>query len=132
LELYLLVGRVTDLGSGVYRYVPRAHQLNAEVLGDRWSELWSTVLAGRRVKESAVVFAVTAACERLAERYGARGERYAHIEVGHVVQNIYLQATAMDLGTVVLGSFADAEVGRIFNCPERERPIALMPVGKPR
>lgn len=131
LEVYVLVGRVGDLASGAYRYVPRAHQLNQVLLGDGWSVLWSTVLANRQVKESAAVLTITSNLDRLEAKYGERAERYALVEVGHVVQNVYLQAVAMDLATVVVGSFNDAEVSSIFGCSGTERPIVMMPVGRP-
>ncbi len=130
LELYLLVGRVGDLKAGVYRYLTGVHRLKEVVLGDRWGELWSTVLANRHVKESAAVLAITATFERMADKYGARAERYVHMEVGHAVQNVYLQAAALDVATVVLGSFVDSEVRAILACPDSERPMVLMPVGR--
>ncbi len=131
LEVYVLVGRVGDLADGAYRYVPRAHQLNEVLLGDGWPLLWSTVLANRQVKESAAVLAITSSLDRLEAKYGERAERYALVEVGHVVQNVYLQAVAMDLATVVVGSFNDADVSSIFGCSGTERPIVMMPVGRP-
>ena len=130
LELYLLVGRVGTLAAGVYRYRPGVHQLTEVVHGERWGELWSTVLVQRAVKESAAVLAITATYERMAGKYGARAERYVHIEVGHVVQNVYLQVAALDLATVVVGSFTDSEVSSILGCPDSERPMVLMPVGR--
>jgi nitroreductase len=37
-----------------------------------------------------------------------------HLEGGHAAQNVHLQAVALDLGTVVVGAFADAEVKRVL------------------
>jgi len=132
LDLYVLVGRVEDIEPGVYKYVPRAHQLDEVALGNAWDRLWSTVLANRQVKESAAVFAITARYEPIVNKYGAGSEKFVHMEVGHAVQNVYLQAAALGLATVVVGSFVDNEVSAIFGCPENEIPMVLMPVGRPR
>lgn len=38
-----------------------------------------------------------------------------HFEVGHATQNVLLQATALDLGAVSVGSFYDEEVKKLLN-----------------
>jgi nitroreductase len=43
-----------------------------------------------------------------------------------------LQATALNLGTVVLGAFQDAQVKRVVNMPAEEQPLYIMPVGRIR
>jgi len=53
------------------------------------------------------------------------------MEVGHVGQNIYLQAAALGLGTVAVGAFYDDEVRKIIGAPENEHPLYIMPVGVP-
>ncbi len=52
------------------------------------------------------------------------------MEVGCVAQNVYLQATALDLGTVFVGAFSDTGVKAVLDLPEAEQPFAIMPVGK--
>lgn len=60
-------------------------------------------------KDSAVIV-LSAVYERTTKKYGERGERYTHTEVGHVSQNIYLQAQSLNLGTVIIGAFYDRAV----------------------
>jgi SagB-type dehydrogenase family enzyme len=130
LEAYVLVGRVEGLCAGVFRYAPAEHHLTQFATGDRWGQLWSTVLANRQVKESAAVLVFTARYEPIVNKYGAGTERFVHMEVGHAVQNVYLQAVALGLATVVVGSFTAAEVSDIVGCPEPEVPMVMMPVGR--
>jgi SagB-type dehydrogenase family enzyme len=64
------------------------------------------------------------------KKYGQRGIRYVHIEVGNASQNIYLQAVSLKLGTVVIGAFDDGKVKKVLNMENAEQPLAIMPVGK--
>lgn len=48
-----------------------------------------------------------------------------------MAQNVYLQATALGLGTVVVGAFDDAAVKEAMEMGEDEEPICLMPLGAP-
>jgi SagB-type dehydrogenase family enzyme len=68
---------------------------------------------------------------RTAYRYGRRGERYVHMEVGHVGQNVALQAVALGLGTVMVGAFEDEEVRKALKLEEQIKPLYIVPLGKP-
>jgi SagB-type dehydrogenase family enzyme len=68
--------------------------------------------------------------ERSTKKYGDRGIRYAHIEVGHAAQNVYLQAETLGLGTVMVGAFTDASVRRLLHMEDEEQPLAIMPLGR--
>ena len=50
------------------------------------------------------------------------------MEAGHAAQNVYLQATALGLGTVVVGAFDDGGVSRVMGLGQA-RPLYIMPVG---
>lgn len=68
--------------------------------------------------------------ERTAEKYGDRAERYMWIEVGHVTQNILLQAQALNIGGVSIGAFDDEEVHELLMMEENEQPLYVIPLGK--
>jgi SagB-type dehydrogenase family enzyme len=57
--------------------------------------------------------------------------RYMLMEAGHVAQNICLQATALDLGSVVIGAFSDKEAADILKLDPEEAPLYIIAVGKP-
>jgi SagB-type dehydrogenase family enzyme len=130
LELSIVVGDVTDLQSGIYRYRPRTHELEKIEEGDKRGELCSAALGQSSVRNAAVVLVVSAVYERTTVKYGDRGIRYAHMEAGHAAQNVCLQAVALDLGTVVIGAFHDNEVKRIMTMADREHPLYIIPVGR--
>ena len=129
LELYLTGGRVENLSSGVYRYRPEDHMLVATGAEDRRTALADAALDQTWVQEGAVVLVVAAVYERTARKYGQRARQYVHMEVGSATQNVYLQATALDLGTVLVGAFEDRTVKTVLDLPETHQPLALMPIG---
>lgn len=132
LTVYLVVGNVQTLSEGIYTYQPQRHELARVFAGDKRADLSATALGQSWMKDSAVVIVLSAVSERITGRYGERGIRYVHMEVGHAAQNIHLQAVALNLGTVVVGAFEDREVQRIMQMTTREVPLCLMPVGRIR
>jgi SagB-type dehydrogenase family enzyme len=69
---------------------------------------------------------------RTTGKYGERGIRYVAMEAGHASQNIYLQASALGIGTVSIGAFDDRDIASALGLPENQTPLYLMPVGKMR
>ena len=132
LELYLVAGRVDGLADGVYRYLPGEHAVEAVGGGDRRDALAAAALDQPWVRDGAAVLVFTAVYERTFARYGDRAPRYVHMEAGGAVENVYLQATARGLATVVVGAFRDARVRDVLDLPGDHRPLALVPVGRPR
>jgi len=130
LEMYAVAGNVQDLSAGVYKYEPEKHQLVRVMAGDIRGELANAALGQGSVREGAVAFVITAVYERTTVKYGDRGIRYVHIEVGHAAENLCLQATAMDLGAVTVGAFIDEQVAEVLNLPEDEQPLYIIPVGR--
>lgn len=130
LEIYLVAGNVDDLPQGLYRYDPQEHHLISMAEGDLRSDLSAAALGQTPVRDGAFVVIIAADYDRTTGRYGERGIRYVHMEVGHVGQNIHLQAESLGLGTVVIGAFNDSDVKRILHLPADIEPLYLMPLGK--
>lgn len=130
LEVYLAVFKVDGLKDGVYKYRPDSHGLVKTVEGDKKEELFRATLEQSSVKEAGAVIVFAAVYERTTGKYGERGRKYVHIEIGHAAQNVYLQVVSLDLGAVVIGAFNDEEVKKIMGMPENEEPLYIMPVGK--
>jgi SagB-type dehydrogenase family enzyme len=129
LELGLAVGRVEGLVPGLYRYDAAAHTLHRQRVGDLRAELATAVLGQAWVGTAPALLVITAVPQRTAGKYGERALRYAQIEVGHVSQSVYLQATVRGLGTTFVGAFDDARLGRMLELPPGQLPLGLMPVG---
>lgn len=130
LEVYVVAGNVDDLSEGVYRYIPKDHKLEMILAGDKRQELYGVSLQQSAVKNAPIVMVFAADYDRTTVKYGDRGIRYVHIEVGHAAENAFLQAIALDLSAVVIGAYYDDEVKEVLNIPEKEQPLLLLPVGK--
>ena len=131
IELYVVAANVSGLPAGVYKYRPREHDLVRHLDGDRRSRLVEAAVRQDWILTAAAVVAITSVDERTRARYHDRTERYVAIEAGHVGQNLCLQAVALGLGTTVVGAFQDDSVTSALSLERSERPIVLIPVGKP-
>jgi SagB-type dehydrogenase family enzyme len=129
LALYVIAGNVTALPAGIYRYEPVDHRLTVVTSGDRRGDLADAALGQSAVRSAAVVIAVIADYHRTTVKYGERGIRYVHLEAGHAAQNIALQATALGLGTVMIGAFSDDAVSAVLKASGRQA-LYLIPVGR--
>jgi SagB-type dehydrogenase family enzyme len=132
LVLYLVAGNVKGLNSGIYQYAPGGHQLRKMRDGDSRMDLARAALQQYWIRESAAVLIFSAIEKRTTRKYGQRGIRYIHIEVGHSAQNVFLQAQSLGLGVAVVGAFDDSRIGTILNLPAEEQVLYLMPLGRVR
>jgi len=131
LEVFVVCGDngVEEIPSGIYHYNIDNHSLTQHHQRDVRSELARAALDQEFIYQAPVDIVICAEYERTLRRYGARGERYVHIEVGHAGQNIYLQATALGLATVAIGAFYDEQVRQVLRLDKQYKPLYIMPVG---
>ena len=127
LEIFLVAGKVEGLKPGLYKYINKEHSLELIKEGDLRTALSAAALGQDTLLKAPATLVVAAVFERTRARYGAKAERYVHMEAGHVGENIMLQATALGLGTVPVGAFVDSEVKKLLGI--KEEPLYLFPVG---
>jgi SagB-type dehydrogenase family enzyme len=139
LEVYVVVGEksvlVRDseyLKAGVYKYDVHRHLLTLIKTGDLRRELADAALGQEWVEKAPISLVVCAVFERTVSRYGERGRvRYVPMEVGHLGQNVYLMATALGYGAVVVGAFYDDRVQAVISAKPEEIPMYIIPIGVP-
>jgi SagB-type dehydrogenase family enzyme len=127
LEIYVTIGDVEGIMLGLYHYIPKEHSIERIIDEDIRDRLMEACL--RQISVTPICIVICAVYERTTMRYGERGMRYVHMEVGHVGENVYLQARSMGLDTVAIGAFHDDEVSKVLKLPEKHKPLYLMPVG---
>ena len=141
LEIFVFVGKQgviaseakqapEELQAGIYHYEADSHSLSLHKPADLRPDLARATLDQEFIIDAPVDIVVCALYHRTSYRYGRRGERYVHIEVGHVGENIHLQAVALGLATVEVGAFHDEEVRKVLGVEEQIKPLYIMPLGK--
>jgi SagB-type dehydrogenase family enzyme len=131
LETFLVACDVKGLEAGVYHYRSHGHELvrvAGEVERQRLAQAAEEQLW---VSDAAIVIVLCGVYGRMTRKYGEIGRVYVHMEAGHVVQSVSLEAVALGLGSTVVGAFHEESVRRILRAPKRRVPLCLIPVGKP-
>ena len=128
LEIYVLVSNVDKLSPGIYHYKPKSNELELIIKGNYRKQLTSAANQ-RSIKKAAATLVISAVFKRTEKKYGPRAKRYVHIESGSAAQNVYLQATSLQLNTILMGSFNDKDVKQVMQLPEDNEPLSIMPIG---
>jgi SagB-type dehydrogenase family enzyme len=131
-ETYLLVNRVQGLELGLYRYIATKHSLLLEKKGSTLAARLTAACDDQaQVLNSAVTFFWVAILERMYWRYDERGFRYLHLDAGHVCQNLYLAAEAIDSGVCAIAAYHDDQVNKVLGLDgEKEFAIYIASLGK--
>ncbi len=130
-ETYLAIGNVEDLEPGLYRYLALEHELlfiekDDEILDKVTEYSWNQ----RFIQKSAVVFIWVFVPNRTVWRFNQRGYRNI-IEAGHICQNLYLSAEAIDCGTCAIICFGDQKLNNLVGVDgEEQLVIYIATVGK--
>lgn len=125
LEMYLVSKE------GVFHYLLEKHWLKKISEENKLNSLAEACLDQEWVRQGAINIVITAIFERTTLRYRQRGIGYVYIEVGHVAENIHLQAVALGLGSVPVGAFDDESVTKVLELPKKIKPLYVIPVGYP-
>lgn len=129
-EIYLIVHNVSGIKRGIYHYSILDHSIVLIREGDFRKELMQASLSQEMMRDAGIVFVLSAIFDRTRAKYGERGYRYVYMEAGYISQNIYLQATSLGLGSVVVGAFIDKDINNLIGVDgKKEAVIALHAVG---
>jgi SagB-type dehydrogenase family enzyme len=129
LELHLVAGQVEGLRAGSYRYDVLNHRLRSEKSADLRQAIAAAALHQDWIAQAPAIIVISAINARTTKKYGSRGVRYVHMEVGHASQNLLLQAVALGLVAATVGAFDDERLGRLLGLADEERPLVILPVG---
>jgi SagB-type dehydrogenase family enzyme len=112
LELYVHARRVTNLEPGLYHLDPEDREFDVLRAGDQSDRLAGLLIQQELEAACAASVFVTAIPYRSVFKYGDRGYRFALLEAGHLVQNLCLAATALELASTPIGGYADRGIDR--------------------
>lgn len=129
-SLYVVVRNVDGLANGLYLYDPTTNTLGDLGLADA-GDLLTAAEVQDNSQKAPVVIAMAAAYARAQEKFPDNPEEVTHLEGGHIGQNIYLQAEALEMATVVTAGFDTVKVGDALGLDKNERIVYLVPFGHP-
>ncbi|MFH1347965.1 MAG: SagB/ThcOx family dehydrogenase [Candidatus Margulisiibacteriota bacterium] len=114
---------------GVFRYLPDGHRLLELSNKDVRPSLARASLGQSYLKDAPVDIIIAANFAVTQAKYGPRAFRYVCMEIGHVAENIHLQAVALGLGSVPVGAFWDDVIRTNIKLPDNQDPLYIIPVG---
>jgi len=131
-ETYLMINNVQKFKTGLYRYLPLDHKLvEIKIDPDLPDKMMKASNNQKYLKECAVVFIWVAVPYRMNWRFSERGYRYMFFDAGHVCQNLYLAAEAVDCGVCAIGAYDDDKVNKLIGIDgEKQLVIYMATVGR--
>ncbi len=131
-ETFLYINKVNSMDKGLYYFNALEHKLNQVYLDESMGNaIYKGCFKQSMVKNAAVVFMWICDIARMTWRYSHRGYRYVFIDVGHVCQNLYLCAEAIDIGVCAIAAFDDDVMNNLLNLDgQNQFTIYLATAGK--
>jgi len=120
IETYIIANRVEEILPGIYHYHVKETQLALLKEGHFGPDLSRAGLGQEMLEEAAAAFIWTAVVQRSKWKYRERAYRYIYMDVGHIGQNLYLAATALNLGCCTVGAFYEQEVDHLIGIDGKE------------
>lgn len=130
LRIYLAAVDVKELNQGLYRYDSIAHTLEPMKTGDFSGQLTAGTFFQDYINAAAAVLIISADYTGPNEKYGDQGKKFTWMDLGHLGQNVHLQAVSLDIGTVAVAAIRSGEIEKILELPKEEEVLYLMPLGK--
>ncbi len=115
IETYLNIRLVDGLEAGIYHFRPHYFDIELIRKGDYSEECAAAALNQKMVKSAQVTFVWTAVVERSKWKYLQRAYRYIYLDAGHIGQNLYLAAEALQLGCCTIGAIFDEEANKLID-----------------
>ena len=133
-ETYLVINRVNDLESGLYRYIATEHKLLflKELNPEKMPEVLGKINNGQTfVGKGAVVFIWSVRPYRTEYRYREDSLKDILMSVGHICQNLYLACETIKAGTCAVVAYQQDQLDEFIGLDGYDE-IALYvaPVGK--
>ena len=114
---------------GIFRYVPDGHKLIQISAEDKRTSLVRASLGQTYIGEAPLTLVIAGNFRIIEAKYGQRAYRYLNMEIGHVAENVQLQAVALGMVSVPIGAFWDDVVAKTLELPDTQDPFYLIPVG---
>lgn len=131
-DTYISVFNVDGLEKGIYRYLPKSHQI---VFQKRQENLEAILVKACKdqifVSKGAATFIWVAVPYRMEWRYTLAAHKSILIDAGHICQNLYLAAETIQYGSCAIGNYDQDLLDNLLEVDgEDEFSVYLCSVGK--
>jgi len=131
-EIFPVVMSAAGIPPGIYHFDTIEDDLVRLHSGAYRTWLRERVLFQSEFPEASVALILTSAIGRLKAKYGARGYRFGHIDVGHVSAHVYMAAIGLGLQVCATAGFIDDELERALGLDGLDVcPMLVLLVGTP-
>lgn len=119
-----------NIERGTYRYEPSDHSLEIQAAQPTFKTIIESFSGSdleekkKLVENAPVLYLVTAEYERTTTKYGSRGIGYVHLEAGHLLQNLRIQAKAISVKLEIVLDFDAIDLQTIFDI--EYEPLAIV------
>jgi len=114
---------------GIFQYIPDGHKLAQVSAEDRRPSLVRASLGQSYISEAPLVVVICGNFRISEAKFGQRSFRYLNMEIGHVTENILLQAVSLGLAGCPIGAFWDDVVAKALELPDTQDPYYIIPIG---
>ena len=133
LEVYLLyTGKSSHLPIGVYHYNVKYHTLENMNKFPQKKEIIDFVYSENHtvIENAQVLFFISAVFNRTEIKYGIRAYRFIVQEVGHLLQNMSLVCSGLDIGSCIIGGYTDEKANMFLDLEaDKEQVMSIMTCG---
>ncbi len=127
--IYIVARDVDGLDAGFYQYMPEDNKLGDLGMANAGDLLNSAGVQAGAQNSPAVLLLVAQPAKMLEKFPDNDPMENVYLEAGHIGQNLYLQAEALNMSTVVMGGFDSAKVGEVMGLDNNEVTVYVVPVG---
>jgi len=128
LETYLYIDNVEGALKGLYHFNGSNNKLY--LINDNVDVNLVNKALRNQFRGAQVVFFWTSTPERTEYKYSFTAHKMISMEAGHACQNLYLNCTCLDLGTVAIGAYSQVDSDKLLNVDgEKEFTIYMATVG---
>ncbi len=128
IETYFYARSVESIKKGIYHFRPDFFDLEFLREGDFSRSLSDAALGQAMVTRAQITFIWSAVVERSKWKYRQRAYRYIYLDAGHIAENLYLAAEALNLSTCTIGAFFDDYINSIIAVDGIEETVLYMAV----
>ncbi|MBN1697291.1 MAG: SagB/ThcOx family dehydrogenase [Spirochaetales bacterium] len=115
LEMYIVLLSARDIPAGLYHYNVIDHSVELLSAGDYRADMLNIMPNQFSLDTASAIVVISAIFSRNTIKYGERGYRFVLLDAGHLMQNVHLSVTSMDLGCYAVGGFSDDGFNDLFS-----------------